>query len=465
MNKLAPILAALALLSAANVSAETFVVLANGQKFDDSLVSSLELAGGDVRYLMKSVGIAVVDSDAEGFLNTAESIDGIRSVSHDLPLQWQQDHFGELISSATVEPPFTGDDDFFFDLQWGHAAIDTQDAWARGHRGAGVRVAVLDTGIDVDHFDLAANINVALSTSFVPGEPVDTSVLQPNGSFNHGSHVAGVIAAADNGFGTIGVAPEAELVAIKVLSQIDESGSSSGILAGMFYAGLIEADVINMSLGFEVPRNCTFGSVHFPARDCAELMVAGSRIANFIRQQGGLLIVAAGNSARDLDHDAALKEFPVDLPGVVRISATGPDGWAYDPLTDLDLLASYSNFGSSVIDFAAPGGDFRLFLRGDFTICNGPVIIDACGNMDQIYSTVNGGGPGQAVAYYTYTSGTSMAAPHAAGVAALIIGASGGDMHPAAVVAAMRAGADDLGKPGKDPAYGHGRINAANSVP
>ncbi len=131
-------------------------------------------------------------------------------------------------------------------------AIDAPEAWNTGQTGEGVRVAVLDSGIDGTHSDLAPNLNTDLSESFVPGEDWQ---VQPGFYFNHGTHVAGTIAAADNQRGVIGVAPNAEIVAVKVLSEFTGSGAFSWINAGIVYAALIDADVINMSLGATLNKN------------------------------------------------------------------------------------------------------------------------------------------------------------------------------------------------------------------
>src|SRR4029450_10815560 len=111
-------------------------------------------------------------------------------------------------------PPNSGSGDFFFDLQWGHDAIDAPEAWDAGFKGHGARVAVIDTGFDFDHPDLVPNINFSLSRNFVPGEDLGYGLPDP---FSHGTHTAGTVAAAENNFGTIGVAPEAELMLLKGL--------------------------------------------------------------------------------------------------------------------------------------------------------------------------------------------------------------------------------------------------------
>ena len=133
-------------------------------------------------------------------------------------------------------------------LQWSLDAIQAREAWAVGARGTGVRVAVLDGGIDLTHPDLHPNLNLELSCCFVADE---TLQYQPGGviPFSHGSAVAGIIAGADDAAGITGVAPEAEIVHVKVLRDRTGSGSSVVTIAGLYYAANIGADVINMSLG------------------------------------------------------------------------------------------------------------------------------------------------------------------------------------------------------------------------
>lgn len=447
-----------AFLAAPVALADSFVVLAH-KNFSGNFRAEVEAMGGKVTGFMPEIGVAVVDAPSREGL---EGLAGIRSVAVNPKLRFElpKPQSEKLAFAEFGNPPVSGNDDYFFDFQWGMTAIDVAGAWNAGYRGAGVRVAVIDSGIDRTHPEFAHNLNQALSISFVPGEPYYTQT----GAFNHGTHVAGIIAAGDNGFGTIGVAPEAEIVAVKVLSEATGSGSFGAIINGIYYSGLIGADVANMSLGASIPRNCTFdvldendqptGEVeHYPAKDCAELFVATGRAATFARQQGTLLIASAGNDARDLDHDAALKELPNDVPGVHPVAATAPFAWGYNPGGFLDYPASYSNYGMSGVEFAAPGGDF-MYPGNEGCTVKGITI--PCWAFDMVLSTVPGG--------WNWTAGTSMAAPHAAGVAALIVGKNGGSMDPAQVLAIMKQSADDLGKPGKDAYYGAGRVNAARAV-
>lgn len=451
-----------AFLFSGHVMADSFVVLAK-QGLSANFAAEVEAAGGRVTAVIPEIGVAIVEADAD-FRTRGSRISGVQSIAANIKARMIAPFEGEMLPVEEVfaNPPASADNDFYFDLQWGHQAIDAAGAWNAGYRGAGVRVAVLDSGIDAEHPDLAPNLNAALSASFVPGEDWN---VQPGFFFNHGTHVAGTIAAADNGFGVIGVAPEAEIVAVKVLSEVSGSGSFAGIAQGMVYAGLIEADVANMSLGATIPHNCTFDVLdgggnptgeteHFPAADCAALLNMLKRAATFARSQGVTIISSAGNEAIDLDHFGSNIKIPAELPGVVSITATGPIGWALDPFNaDFSQLASYSNYGQSSTFLSAPGGDF--VLPGN-DICLQGGVIQYCWVMDMVFSTISGG--------WSWSAGTSMASPHAAGVAALIIGKNGGQMDPAQVLSEMQRSAVDLGKPGRDDVHGFGAVNAASAV-
>ena len=313
-------------------------------------------------------------------------------------------------------------------------------------------------------------MNFALSRNFVPGETLTYSLPDP---FSHGSHTAGTIAAPDNGLGTIGIAPEAELVLVKGLPDAG-CGSEAPILEGVVYAaGPADADVISMSLGAPLEKSgylepgCDDGpedDVWVSANEVSEVRKAWARVVDYATKQGATVIASAGNDAQDKDHTNNLIHLPSDTPGVLSISATAPIGWATNPAgTFLDNLASYSNYGQSAIDFGAPGGDFVYPGNELCTMGSGAYQRTVpCWVFDLVFST--GSNPAPGVATYYWSAGTSMAAPHAAGVAAIIVGENGGSMRPAHVEAALRASADDLGKPGNDDAYGRGRVNAANAV-
>ncbi|MCJ8164268.1 S8 family serine peptidase [Pontibacter sp. E15-1] len=448
-----------------------YIVIGSANTLPADLESQVKSMKGNVTGLLKEVGIATVSSSDPEFAAKAGKIKGVSSVIKDLDIQWLNPETEKVIefdAEAYGNPPYSGDDDTYFDLQWGHDAVNAPEAWNAGARGKGVRVAVLDSGFDLDHPDLAANIDLAASASFVPNEKLEYALP---GVGSHGTHTSGTIAAADNGIGTIGVAPEATLILVKVLRD-SGSGSFSWMLSGIMHAVNQGADVINMSLGAALPRNGKYLDDNGTPEDTSddfivndtkatqELINAISKVTTYATQKGVTLIASAGNDANNGNKDQSLVHIPASAPNVISISATAPRGWALNPLTaNLDFLASYSNYGTPDVDFAAPGGDYAY--EGNEIAKIGPVTQYAY-VLDFVFSTGSSLVPGRASYYWSV--GTSMAAPHAAGVAALIIGQNGGQMDPAKVKAAMRASADDLGKPGRDPYYGYGRLNAFKAV-
>lgn len=424
------------------------------------LQAKVQAAGGTIVALMPEIGTAIVSSDASDFSTKAATIGGIRSVLPDLNLQWipEEDDNDQL---SVTTPPFSTNDDPLFNLQWGHTAVQAPQAWHAGYRGEGAVVAVLDTGFDTEHPDLKANILSGLSMSFVPGESVVWNPALRNGSrSSHGTHVAGTIAAADNGIGVIGVAPEAKLMLVKVLSDRGR-GNISWIVNGIMYAADNGADIINMSLGGSLPRNGQFvnadGTINrYPANLIQEYLLLYKRAVNYATQKGTLVIAAAGNAGNNGQTDKSMVYIPSDVENVLSISATGPVGWGLNSSTDLDVLASYSNFGNKV-DFAAPGGNHDLYYQKGLEPCNGPVIPGiTCYAYDLVLSTGFGN--------YYWSAGTSMAAPHASGVAALVAGKHGGNISPKQLTAILKQSADDIFKAGRDPLSGHGRVNALRAV-
>ncbi|WP_299986764.1 S8 family serine peptidase [uncultured Pontibacter sp.] len=446
-----------------------YVVLSSSETLPAGIASELNAANGEVTSLMEQAGVATVYSEDPKFAAKASKIKGVRSVVRDLEVQWYNPDDMKIVELADVgTPPASGDDDRYFDLQWGHAAIKAPQAWNAGHRGSGVRVAVLDSGFDLDHPDLAPNIDLAASRNFVPGERLDYALP---GVGSHGTHTAGTIAAADNGIGIIGVAPEAELILVKVLRD-SGSGSFSWMIDGIIHATQQGANVINMSLGAALPRNGKFlndnGTPEDPSDDfiesdtkaVQELLIAINRATSYATKNGVTVIASAGNDANNGNADKSLVHIPSSSTGVISISATAPRGWALNPFgTFMDDFASYSNYGTPDVHFAAPGGDYMYPGNEIATIAG---VTQYAYVLDYVFSTGSNLNPG--TASYYWSVGTSMAGPHAAGVAALLIGRNGGSMEPAHVLAKLRATSDDLGKPGRDPYYGYGRVNAFRAV-
>ena len=423
----------------------SFMVISKSETLSKDLEKSLGKIG-KITNTIPEIGIVVVQSTDPNFEKNVAKLADVRSVVPDLTVNWLE----PMDVDPMANPVSIGDDDEYFWRQWGMDAIDAPEAWNAGYQGNDATVFILDSGIDAEHPDLAPNLNIELSESFVPGEDWN---IQPGFYFNHGTHVAGIIAADDNlgsdlNSGVIGVAPMAEIVAVKVLSEYSGSGAFSWINAGIVYAADNGADVINMSLGATFDKNGKFydedGNLEFkvPAKYIQEIIHAQQRAIDYAYKKGTIIIVSAGNDAMNGDGNGSIIKLPADLNNVISVSATAPYGWAYDTSTNLDLPASYTNIGRSLVDIAAPGGDFDFPYNYWW--------------YDMVYSTISGG--------WSWTAGTSMASPHVAGVAALIIGKNGGEMDPHEVEKQLFKSADKIDTNGNSLFYGKGRVNAYRAV-
>ena len=380
--------------------------------------------------------------------------------------------------------------------QWDMRAIGATPAGSYAvNRGAGARIGDIDTGIDLRNGDIMPNVDVANSCVFLyantptanPAEQVTRGDCSNKAALQdlagHGTHTAGIMAAPINGMGVSGVAPQAKVVVLKAGTEQGFFFTQS-VVDALRYAGDQHLDVVNMSF-FADPWlfNCRND------KEQKAIIQAISAAARYAQQRGVLLVAAAGNDGINLSHptvDEISPDFPpgaattrpvnnscvvlpTELPGVVVVTATGAE----------NLLAWYSTYGNAT-DVTAPGGS--RFQTTPLDTARGRVL--------STYSSTAGDLADEAALgrlvqdssgnYYAWLNGTSMAAPHVAGVAALIRAAHPG-MPQGAVAALLRntataqpcppaldPGVDFFGAPvqvcsggsGNNNFYGKGLVNA-----
>jgi lantibiotic leader peptide-processing serine protease len=428
-------------------------------------------AGGTLIRTLPQIGVAIARSSDFRFADRLARAPEVAGVAEDPLIRWIPPDIPRTVlqeslplSPAAHDPAAAA----FFPLQWNMRAIQADQAWAAGHQGhPAVTVAILDSGIDPTHIDLIGTVDAARSVSFVTDLPDLPECSDPSLIATHfpgappwidldfhGTHVAGIVAA--QGFGVSGVAPHVRLMAVKVLN-VCAFGTFGWVIQGIVHAADAGADILNLSLAAAIPRSCRFEGLEPGDRgdlrnECAALLSAMNRATNYAHRQGALVVAAAGNAALNLDRSRDLVVLPAQNPNVATVSATGPvDAIGVEP----DTVASYTNFGNSLVDVAAPGGDFRRFPDGDWFL---DMVLSPCSRFSLTIPDCQTGH------FFVFAAGTSMAAPHAAGVAALIDSRFQGALNGSQLRTRLQQTSDDLGNPGNDPFYGHGRVNAFAAV-
>jgi subtilisin family serine protease len=288
--------------------------------------------------------------------------------------------------------------EFFDQFQWNLKKIQAPKAWGVSRQGAGVTVCVLDSGIDPRQIDLVGKLDLDRSASFVGNERADRDFA------THGTYMASII--TSNGIGIASVAPDARVCSVKVLAR-NGSGSFGDLIAALMYVGSVGGvDVANMSLGALVPANDP---------DIQDLARAVQRAVNFAYNHGVLLVASAGNDAANLNNPDLIN-LPSSLDNVISVGATGPIHQER-----FERVASYSNFGRHGVDVLAPGGEFG-FARS----VEEDLIIGACSPSfpDPSFAC------GDRISY-VLGDGTSQAAAHVSGEAAVIESELAGDQTPA----------------------------------
>lgn len=437
--------AVLGALLAGGAQAGTYVL--QSTQWGSAQTAAVAKAGGTVTFSNQAAGIAVAASDNPGFLAAALAGGAITSGAPDRVIEWTQPLPYEAVPDS-IDP---SDDTFFARVQWAPQSVQAPQAWALGYTGKGVRVAVIDGGVFDLHPDLLGNVDVAASRSFVASGVPGLGGCDPaafncdTGTFWHGTHVAGIIAARDNAVGVVGIAPEATIVAAKALHN--GSGSFGSVVSAILYSATDgRADIINMSLGAAFPKQ---------DRETAELVSALNRAVTFATARGTLVVVSAGNNAFNFDFARNFIVTPAESGNAIAISATGPLGFALGA-TDFSRPASYSNFGNSLVWMAGPGGDAALPGEDPCTVpIVGGTITRPCWVFDLVLSSSRAG--------WAWAAGTSMAAPAVSAVAALMKQRSP-QLGPAQLMTGLARSATDEGKVGQDNFYGNGYVNALRAV-
>jgi len=482
----APQFAAVASSGGASAATGRHIVSFSGAVPTD-FTSRVEALGGKVLWVSAGSRLAAV-SGLQGKASSTlaagrgiQAVDVDESIPLEVPLLVNE---GGAPAGAGVQSSAAPASAGFFRRQWNMQAVQADVAWAHALFGSSaVTVFMLDSGIDYLHDDLVGLVDLTRSldltgtflgrviggpdTLIVPYTEADTvkklfpTLLLITDLLFHGTHTSATV--SSNAVWAAGITSRTTLVAVKVCGYINECPFSS-ILNGVIYAANNGADVINMSLGgaFTKAGNGRFVGLL-------------DKVFNYARSKGVTVVVSAGNEAADLDHDGNTYQSFCNTPSVICVSATGPTSDARGnllpltnpdrrtgPWTDVDAPAFYSNFGRSAINVAAPGGNTS----------RGPALPLPAGRQTAVWAACSGTMVARTTAGVTVlvactlpvigSQGTSMAAPHVAGTAALLVSILG--RNPSQIKARIQQSADNVAGNGTTPFYGKGRLNVARAV-
>ena len=446
-------------------AASTYLVLYKGASVPADAAAVIAGAGGTLVYRYDAIGVAIARSASAGFATALATDARVEGASATARFAVQLTETAEVLDALPDAAPAPGNDPFWR-YQWDMDQIHAPEARAINGGSPSVIVGNIDTGIDYTHPDLAPNIDFGNSTSCVGGVPNQTPSAWADDN-GHGTHTAGTIAAARNGVGIVGVAPNVKIATIKA-GDVDGFFYPEAVVCAFMWAASHNIDVTNNSY-FADPW--LFNCRNDPAQRA--IWKAEQRAIRYAMQNGVSVVAAIGNenidlSKRNIDNISpdngvpisrevtnACVVIPVEIAGVIGVSANGNQ-----------LQKSYySTYGVGVTQVTAPGGDARFQRSGTAALARGRVLSDFPGNR------------------YALFQGTSMASPHVTGVAALAISAHG-RMSPGALAALINRTADPIPCPanpfspgppfnytatctgglGANGFFGHGQVNALSAI-
>jgi subtilisin family serine protease len=436
---------------------ENYLVLFKGSSSPADAATLVKNAGGSVVANYSTIGVLVARSTNTAFAEQMRASNKVEGASATAD-------YGTRLETAAADGPQpgelpnapAGDSDPFSGLQWDMRQMHTPEAHAITGGSPAVVVGTIDTGVDYRHPDLRQNISDADSVNCLSGAPVPGMVAADDDN-GHGTHTAGTIAAAANGVGIVGVAPNVKVAGLKA-GNADGFFFPEAVVCAFVWAGDRHLDVTNNSY-FVDPFlfNCRNDKVQHA------IWKAVQRAVRYAMNEGVTVVASEGNESEDLSHptrDVTSPDFPpgseqdraitnacvvipVELPGVIGVTATGSlqQDTGAGQYPD-NLKSSYSSFGMSTADVTAPGGDF--YFRGadpGAQAAQGLILStwpadQPCGRSRQEAT----GDVTYPTAVYCLLQGTSMAGPHVAGLAGLVISQFGdlknpqnGTMRPGAV--------------------------------